>query len=247
MDTNEQIAIRIRAGDRTEIAHLWERLERFFRQQSGRFYRRHETACRYAGIEPDDLLQSCFIALYRAVQDYNPESGYKLTTYIHRHLQTAFAECCGYRTSKRDPLSRCDSLDAPISEGDETTKGERIPDLASEEEYHRIEEQSLQEAMRRDLRQCLDLLPVQNKKAIEARYWGNKTYREIGEALGITPARSRILEANGLRALRLRNARLSVYAWRSTGLNAWRNCRSSSVERAAEKADQVLRLHTETQ
>lgn len=106
MDTNEQIAIRIRTGDRAEIAHLWERLERFFRQQSGRVYRRHETACRYAGIEPDDLLQSCLIALYRAVQDYDPESGYKLTTYIHRHLMTAFAECCGYRqaSATRSPV-----------------------------------------------------------------------------------------------------------------------------------------------
>lgn len=240
MDTNEQIAAR------KEMVLLWERLEHFFRQQSGRFYRRHETACQYAGIEPDDLLQSCFIALYRAVQDYTPESGYKLTTYIHRHLQTAFAECCGYRTSKRDPLSQSDSLDVPVSEEDETTKGERIPDPAGEEEYSHIEEQGRQEALGRDLRQCLDLLPEQNKKAIEARYWGHKTYREIGEALGVNPSCSRVLEADGLRALRrgvpftiLReyNERLCTYAWRGAGLTAWRNCQSSSVERAAEKAE----------
>lgn len=121
MDTNEQIAAR------KEIALLWERLEHFFRQQSGRFYRRHEIACQYAGIEPDDLLQSCFIALYRAVQDYTPESGYKLTTYIHRHLQTAFAECCGYRTSKRDPLSQSDSLDALYQKRTKPQRGNGFP------------------------------------------------------------------------------------------------------------------------
>ena len=86
-ESNEQLAERIQAGETGLMGSLWEQLERFFHRRTGQFYRQHEAACRYAGVEPEDLLQSCFIALHKAVQDYKAESGYKLTTYLHRHMQ----------------------------------------------------------------------------------------------------------------------------------------------------------------
>ncbi len=264
MDTNEQLTEQIQAGADGLMGKLWEQLQGFFIKQSGNFYRRHEIACRYAGVEPEDLLQSCFIALYRAVQDYDPGSGYKLTTYLHRHMRNAFAEVCGYRTSKRDPLQLCESLDLPASEEDETTRGEKIPDPAGEETYRQIEEESRRKALRRDLDRCLDSLPEKHKRAIQARYWENKTYQKIGEEMGVNLSYPRALEFDGIRALRrgkslaiLRkyNERLCGYAWRNTGLAAWRNYGASSVERAAEKAEQVLqgrsvseiRTHIQTQ
>ena len=254
-ESNEQLAERIQAGETGLMGSLWEQLERFFHRRTGQFYRQHEAACRYAGVEPEDLLQSCFIALHKAVQDYKAESGYKLTTYLHRHMQGAFAEVCGYRSSKRDPLSASDSLDAPLSEEDATTWGDHVPDPAGEEEYRQAEEQSYKEALRRDLESCLDCLPDNHKKTLQGRYWKNKTYQEIAEDIGVNRSRARTLELDAIRALRrgkplaiLRQyeGRLRCGAWMGTGLQAFRDRQASSVEMATERAERLI-THDVTQ
>ena len=73
--SNEEMAIRIQAGERELLGPLWE-------QNSGLLYRlarRYEGLGRLHGLEYDDLMQCAFLALSRAVEGFQEAKGYKLT------------------------------------------------------------------------------------------------------------------------------------------------------------------------
>lgn len=69
----------------------------------------------------------------QAVNDFNPEKELLFNSYLSLHFKKCFMEMIGRRTSKRDMLESCFSLDVPISENDDTTVGEKIkdPEVAS--------------------------------------------------------------------------------------------------------------------
>lgn len=124
--TNEELAAAVQAG-RAGYGELWEQVSRFVRQQAHKYYTLHAGTCLHAGVEPDDLIQCGFLALRDAVQAFEPERGYTLLAYMKYPLQNRFREACGIRTSKRDPLLSCASLDAPAGEEGVTTLGDLQP------------------------------------------------------------------------------------------------------------------------
>lgn len=78
--TNEELVIRIKAG--TDIADnmlaLWERNKRFI----------YSIAMHYKGLaEMEDLEQEGYLALYDAVDGYDPELGYKFLTYAEYYIK----------------------------------------------------------------------------------------------------------------------------------------------------------------
>ena len=73
-------------------------------------------------MEPEDFQQAAFLALLDALEGWEPGAGAFLTWY-GLQLKAAFAAATGRRTSKRDPLQSCASLETPIAEGDALTLG----------------------------------------------------------------------------------------------------------------------------
>ena len=126
--TNEELAAEVQAG-RAGCGELWEQVRRFIGQQALRWFTLYGDMCRRAGVELDDLLQCGFLALQDAVQAFDPARGYSLLTYLTRPLSNRFREACGIRTSKRDPLNDCDSLDRPVGEEEGSASlGDFLPD-----------------------------------------------------------------------------------------------------------------------
>lgn len=91
--SNEEIVIRIKAGtDPTEnMLTLYEQVKAFI----------HAIAWKYRGREEiEDLEQEGYLALYDAIDGYNPDTGYKFLTYaeywikqrIQRYIQNS--SCC---------------------------------------------------------------------------------------------------------------------------------------------------------
>ena len=117
--TNEELVALIQAGERDRLPELWDQVERFVARQANRLLITMGDRAAAHGLEFNDLYNSGYVALVAAADSYGPEAGALFITWFAMHLKTAFAETGGWRTSKRDPLTKSTSLDAPINVGDE--------------------------------------------------------------------------------------------------------------------------------
>ena len=83
---NEELAILIKQG-RTELyGELWDNIKALLYKFSNRFYYDNAERCTSAGVELEDIKQSCFFVLADMVKAYNPEKGFKFNTYARYHF-----------------------------------------------------------------------------------------------------------------------------------------------------------------
>lgn len=99
------------------------------------------------------------------------------------------------------------SLDSYVGEDGETTVSDLVPGNEN------VEEQAADavdaERLREILWPIVDALPGNQGSVLRARYQEGTSLREIGERIGVTTERIRIIEKNGLRNIRCsRHARL---------------------------------------
>ncbi len=254
--SNEDLAAEVRAG-RAGCGELWERVQAFVRQQAARYLHQNAGLCIGAGADFDDLLQAGFLALHDAVRGFDQTEGRSFVGYLAYHLKHHFRAVCGIRTTKRDPLLTAARLDKPVSEEEgAATLGELTPDPRAEAEREEVEETLYNRQLRGALEQALDTLDTVQGDVIRRRYGltgpeGGETLDSIAAGLGVTRERVRQTERKALRALRkpqsiriLRSFHeeiISRCAWRGTGLTAYRENGASSVERAVEKTDELMK------
>ena len=170
MDTN-QIAAAVKGGQ-ADVLTLWAAVRRFAYRQGNRW---HLALGSLAGMEPEDFQQAAFLALLDALEGWEPGAGAFLTWY-GLQLKAAFAAATGRRTSKRDPLQSCASLETPIAEGDALTLGDVLPDPAAEQAIADIAERDRRQRLRRALYLALQTLPEAQRRAVVGRYlYGRKT------------------------------------------------------------------------
>lgn len=248
--TNEELAAEVQAG-RAGYGELWEQVRRFIGQQAFRWFTLYGDMCKRAGVELDDLMQCGFLALQDAVKAFDPARGYSLLTYLGRHLQKRFREACGIRTSKRDPLNDCTSLNKPVGEEkDGASLGDFLPDSGAAAAMESVEERLYSQELHNAMAAALDTLEERQRDTIRRRFWERDTLEDIAMDTGVSRERVRQTEAAALRALRRGQCRkllepfheqiVSHFAWRGTGFRHWKNTGVSSVERAAEKTEGVM-------
>ena len=252
--TNEEWAIEIQAG-REDYTALWEQVHRFIRQQAHRYFTLHAGTCTHAGVELDDLLQCGFMALQDAVRAYRPESGYSLLSYIKYPLLKHFREACGIRTTRRDPLNNCASLDKPVGDEGEATLGDLQPSQSAAQDMEAVLERKYMTELHEAIETALDTLDTVQRDTIRRRYWNRETLQAVAKDIGVTPEVIRQRETKALRRLRcgpcvkllkpfvdeIRDG----YAWRGTSWGAWNSTGASSVEKAVEKTDELIRRLSE--
>ena len=197
---NEEIALLIRAGRTDLYLELWTRVKGFVRARA--YFRLKGTrgfdngrAC--GGVEIDDLMQAGFIAMTEAVKTFSPEKN-NFITWLSFYLQTAFREAQGLRTSARDPLDRCISLDRPIMEDSDETIGDavRAPDLRES-----IDDSIYNGQLHDALERALNEIPERQALVIRRSFLQGKTLQEIGAEIGVTGSRVGFLRREGLRSL----------------------------------------------
>ena len=254
--TNEEWAIEIQAGweDYTE---LWEQVNKFIRQQAHRYFTLHAGTCTHAGVELDDLLQCGFMALQDAVRAFDPEAGTRLLTYMKYPLLSHFREVCGIRTARRDPLNNCASLDKPVGDEGDTTLGDLQPSQSAAQDMEAALEWEYTRELHEAIGKALDTLDEPQRETIRRRYWNRETLQAVAKDIGITPERVRQRESAALRRLRsgpcvkllkpFVDEIRAGYAWRGTSWGAWNSTGVSSVEKAAEKTEALMRRISEQQ
>ena len=240
--TNEELVALIQAGERDRLPELWDQVERFVARQANRLLITMGDRAAAHGLEFNDLYNSGYVALVAAADSYGPEAGALFITWFAMHLKTAFAETGGWRTSKRDPLTKSTSLDAPINVGDEEADalGDFIPDPAAAQAFQDVEERLYREQLHAALERALDTLEADEEAVIRARYYQGRTLEEIGP-------QARTLESHALVKLRKPRVRreLEQYIERRTpyymtvGVQTFQNTGESAVERIVFLREQM--------
>ncbi len=177
--TNEELCRLIHEGHRERLTELWEQTKRFGAMQARRFF---FSLGELGGLELDDLLQCRWIAMIQAVNYFTPSKGKFLTFYGYT-LKNAFRDAAGLRSSKRDPLCDCLSLDLPAnSSGTESTMIDFVADSVNQ--FQVMEEDVYTQQLHEALDFALDSLDPACALHIRQRYYQGMSFRKIADREG---------------------------------------------------------------
>ena len=243
--TNEEIAIRIQAGEQALMNELWKQNKGFFYLNASSLYTRQRERCDASGVEFDDLLQTCYFALCDAVQAFQPDTGYKLMTYLTFPLKDHFRALLGIRTTKRDAINESKSLDEPIGEDDsDTTRIDMLADPDSGEPFEAVVDDIFQSESRDALEKSISKLPERRAAVVRSRYFEDKTLEQVAAEMNVSRQMIQHLECEALQEMSrdrylqaFHDEILSRWAYKGTGFRAFKEDWCSSVERAVIKAD----------
>lgn len=255
--TNEELAELIKNGQKEYCADLWEQTRKIFIKKANNFYNSYRLQCERYGLELADLIQMCYFVMLDAVKAYNPEKGYKFTTYINYHFRNAMREAVGIRgAGKQNLLNECSSLDIPIGEDEETALLDFVEDKDAYAAFDRSDTSATLDKLRILLNEAIDYLPPTHAEILRLRYFGGVTYTEIAERLGMKTIQGvKNLEANAFRRIatsrhkrilqEYRDIELSERAYYNTGLTSFMYKGASSQELAVEYADRLTERSNE--
>jgi len=233
--SNEQLAIKAKGGDNDALMVLWESVRRVCFRIAGRY----GNMLSRAGLDTDDVAQELFLAYHAALTAFDPEGGYRFTTYLTYHVKNALRTVLGIRRGSRELPPVPLSLDEPLGETEDSdVRGSLIPDPDAEQAFEDAESLVWCKQLHSALEQCVNTLEEKQAKAVRGTYFDNLTATEVGERLGVSTARAAQLKQAGLRKLRqgknlkrlrvFRDEIISTQAYHATGFNAWKS--GGSVE-----------------
>lgn len=237
--TNEKLCTLIQEGQKEYLPDLWNQTKRFGATQARKFFL---SLGNLGGVELEDLLQSCWIALVQAVRYFNAEKGSFLTFYGYT-LKNAFREAAGLRSRKRDPLCDCLSLNTPAgSDSDDTTLLDFVADPI--DPMQELEESVYLEQLHAALERALSHLSPDRATHIRQRYYQGMSFRQIAQQEGIRWEIIRQQEETSFQKLRCSSCAALLRSFRywdtefnlytGTSLTTWRSGFGSQPEKFAE-------------
>lgn len=229
--TNEELAVRIQAGETAYKADLWEAVRKLLYK----LVYPYSPFAERLGLDMEDLLQESYFAMEAAVQAYRPEAGYAFSTYLGRQARKAVRTLLYYWNGKRRYVETV-SLDTPVGEED-TPLRDLLPSGAvpfEETTTDQIQHGELRETMRRRLR-------PDEYTVIQLRYWQCLPLKETGAQFGHGAEWAREQERRALKRLRhFRYEFADSYCYRHKGLTAYKSSLSSVVEDVVLQRDALL-------
>lgn len=178
--------MRIQSGEQELMEQLWEQVRRLvYRYASGYL---NAWIGKNVHFTLDDLVQSGYLGVVSAVQYYDPDEGLLFATYLKWTLTNEFRVVAGIRTSKRDPLDECSSLDAPInsSESESDDLYRLTPDRAAAKSIAHVEHSLYREQLRAALDDVLYELPERTRNIIKRTYYARTTFTEQAILNGVS-------------------------------------------------------------
>lgn len=255
--TNEELAIRIKAGETDLMGELWNQVENFTKKLAYEFITfRQPDKCRTAGLEIEDLFQISYFALEPAVKAFDAEKKYSFLTYLGVHLKNIFykeikvTNSGGKWYNRQDSLARAQSLNAPVYENkdsDELTLETLVPDEDSEEPFKDIEDRLYNEQLRADLEEAISSLESRDAQIIRDFYFNDLYEEALTEKFELSRSRVRLIRDRALQKLRghksLQSYREQIMgtAYTSSSLSSFKNNQASSTERIVMKLDEYAR------
>lgn len=249
--TNEELAIRIKNGEKDLMSELWENTYKLLYLMSNRFYNSNTELCRSYGVEIEDIQQSCYFALCDAVEAYKTDSEYKFTAYINYSFKNAVNACLngGQRRSVTDPLSCSTSLDVPLTEDADATKLDLIADEDAYKSFENVEDRIFTQKLNKALKQAMsDVCSTAEIDVLNRLYWNGETIATISKDCNVPYGDIQRLHSHALVKLRSSRSKqrldpfrefIQSYAYHGVGLSSFRSSGISSVERVVEQWEEI--------
>lgn len=200
--SNEQLAIEIKAGNSDFLIPLWEQVKPYICKQARRWIISFNGL---RGIEQDDLIHAGYFAMLQAIDTFDAErSGVSFIGLLSFYLRKQFSSVYGLQSAagKNDAIHVSVSLDTPISENEDTSISELIPDAKSQIPFEQIAQRDYIAYLHKALDAILDTLPAPYREIIVLRYYGNQDISTIGATIGMSEKAARAAEKKAMRLIR---------------------------------------------
>lgn len=201
--TNEELAARAKAGDRTALTELWENTRRICYTAAMRY----RALCESSGIDWEDIEQACFFGFHKALQTFDHSRGVSFCSWLSFPVRNAALEALGLRGKKELPPQPI-SLQNPIGEDDERELQDLLPDSCQPQQA--VEERVYIEQLRAALERALAELPERRAEAMRRVFLDGQTRAEAARSMGCSVARVGEIVRLSLAALR-RSPHLAGY------------------------------------
>lgn len=184
--TNEELAMRIKAGETELMSELWSQVCRFVYKRANKFYAAYEDRCKNMGVEVEDLEQEGYLAIYNAVEGFDPSRNTTFLTYAGFCLKKAFFGMCrmNYANWQGNMIRRASSLDAQAyADNEELSIGDTIAD--DEDFEASIVDKLYLESAGQDLRKAISELNEGWQEVIYAIYYQETRPVDIARVKGV--------------------------------------------------------------
>ncbi len=186
--TNEELVIKIQNGQTDFINELWLNIEKFVRAQANLFFRNWQSRCLKLGIEKEDLYQSAFLRLNKAIEYYKTDKGTKFLSIYGLFLKSQFykdikVSYSGHKRYIKDIETL--SLDNYIDSNLEVGFVDTLIDESAEEAFNNLENEEYRQLLHTCLKSALSLLTENEYAVIKKHYYNNERMSDIAEELGI--------------------------------------------------------------
>ena len=199
--TNEELAV-LAKTDNAALLELWEQNSGLAYIHAARRYCQLQDSGNTRGVTVEDLKQTAFIGMVRAVGCFNPDKGFKFNTYWDKCTKREFDRLLGTSTnSKREPLNESSSLDTPLSDKeDANTLGDILPDPVDVFEIYADKDERMSRSEM--LQKGMEKLSEDQQRALQLIFYKNMTKGKAAATMGITRGALDNLEHTAIFALR---------------------------------------------
>ena len=254
--TNEELTMRIKAGETELMSELWLQIEKFVRQQAYKFANGDAWSghCSAAGITHEDLYCAGYFALEPAVEYFDAEKGAFLTVFGF-FLKNAFYKEIGVSKSDKvwrsvqDKLGPVQSLQDTLftgKNGDEVTLESYIEDKNAQKAFDDVEDALYNQRLHEDLEEALKSLRPRDAAIIRDHYYNQLSADEQAKKYRLSSTRVSDIRFQALSLLR-KHTKLQEYKSRFIGttaftsLRSWKDTGMSQQERFIIKLDEYER------
>lgn len=233
MSSNEELVIGIKQGKELKN-ELYRNIYRLLYKLCKRFLPLAERL----GYEMGDLLSASWFGVEKAIKAYNPEKGFKFSTYLSYHVSSTIKEFLGLRGTKEKlkyiSLLR---LDAPVDnqENEDITLLDSVKDSGAEEPFLNAEFCDYYNVLISEI----DKLSQDKSEVIKRHFLGNESITDIAQEKNVSIEYIAAKKRKAIWELRkshnIRECYYSEYSYHHVGVKEFKNTWTSSTEWAALK------------
>lgn len=196
--TNEELAAQAQQGDKLALEKLWLQVYKLLYLMCNCAYIHYGCDfCSCKGVTLEDFTYENYFAFLKAIKAFKPEKEYHSNSYLKYYLKTAINALLGQRTSQKESLNYCGSLDVPMGEDEDVYLLDMIEDESAFQEMLNVEEKTDNKL----LREALDTCTTRQQTIISFRYYYNRTLKEVSEVVNIHPSDVRTEEQSAFRRI----------------------------------------------
>jgi len=205
--TNEELVIRIQAGETDLMINLWEQVKLYAYKRTNAFYHRHYTRCAEMSVEIEDLEQEAYLGIQKAAERFKPEKSVKFLTYAEYWLKAHFYAAAklkgtGYRYSE----TKLEDTKFLNDNGTAMSLTDIIPDPRAEDDIYDIIEQEYQRDYQLKvceiIQQALDRLSDYRKPVVIDCLKFGVSYAEYARKKGVSRQNVNDLALKAIRAMK---------------------------------------------